>query len=73
MRHNIAEGSSDDDRPAVLNGNIFEYREVNECHYGFRATFFPRFVVLSTITDYKSLDCFGMGAAFDGVYIKVKQ
>lgn len=73
VRHNIAEGRSDDDRPAVLNGNIFEYREVNECHYGFRATFFPRFVVLSTITDYKSLDCFGMGAAFDGVYIKVKQ
>ncbi len=72
-RHNIAEDKSEDGRPAVLNGNVFEYYEVNECHYGFRATFFPRFVVLKTITDTESLHCFGMGAAFDGVYVKVKQ
>ena len=73
VRHNIAEGRSDNDRPAQLKGNVFEYRDVNECGYGFRATFFPRFVVLETITPYSSLDCFGAGAAFDGVYIKVKQ
>ena len=73
VRHNIAEGKSDSDRPALLVGNQFEYLEVNGCHYGFRATFFPRFVVMRTITDNPSLDCFGMGAAFDGVYIKVKQ
>ena len=73
IRHNIAEGRSDDDRPAVLKGNVFEYQDVNECGYGFRATFFPRFVVLTTTTDYNTLDCFGAGASFDGVYIKVKQ
>lgn len=73
IRHNIAEGHSDDDRPAVLKGNVFEYRDINECGYGFRATFFPRFVVLQTITDSPSYDCFGAGASFDGVYIKVKQ
>lgn len=73
VRHNIAEGSSDEDRPAVLNGNMFEYREANECHYGFRALFFPRFLVINTITDHESLGCFGMGASYAGVYIKVKQ
>ena len=73
VRRNIAEGSSDDDRPAVLKGNKFEYLNVNECGYGFRATFFPHFVFLETITDNNSLECFGMGASFDGVYIKVKQ
>lgn len=73
IRHNIAEGRSDEDRPAVLKGNVFDYQEVNECGYGFRATFYPRFVVLKTTTDYNTLDCFGAGAAFDGVYIKVKQ
>ena len=73
VRHNIADGKSSEGRPAVLNGTTFEYREVNECHYGFRATFFPRFVVLTTITQNPTLDCFGMGASFDGIYIKVKQ
>ena len=73
IRHNIAEGRSGDDRPAVLKDNVFEYRDVNECGYGFRAKFFPRFVVLQTITDYNTLDCFGAGASFEGVYIKVKQ
>lgn len=73
VRHNIAEGRSEEGRPAVLNGNTFEYREVNECHYGFRADFFPRFVVINMVTGNETLDCFGMGAAFDGVYIKVKQ
>lgn len=73
VRHNIAEGSSEAGRPAELKGNRFEYRDVNECGYGFSATFYPRFVVLNTITDNESLECFGMGAAFDGIYIKVKQ
>ena len=73
VRHNIAEGGSETGRPAELKGNRFEYRDVNECGYGFSATFYPRFVVLNTITDNESLECFGMGAAFDGIYIKVKQ
>ena len=72
VRHNIAEGRSDDDRPAVLKDNVFEYND-SDCDYGFRATFFPRFVVLKTITDAPSYDCFGAGATFDGVYIKIKQ
>ena len=73
VRHNIAEGKSDQGRPAVLKGNKFEYRHVNECGYGFKATFYQRFVMLETITGNESLECFGAGAAFDGVYIKVKQ
>lgn len=73
VRHNIAEGKSDKGRPAVLKGNKFEYRHVNECGYGFKATFYQRFVMLETITGNESLECFGAGAAFDGVYIKVKQ
>ena len=73
VRHNIATGKSADGRPAELKGNGFEYRNVNECGYGFKATFYPRFVVLKSITDRETLDCFGMGAAFDGIYIKVKQ
>ncbi len=71
--HNIAEGSSEKERPAVLDGNVFEYLHLNECDYGFKATFFPRFVVLETITSVNSLDCFGAGASFDGFYIKTKQ
>lgn len=71
--NNIAEGKSEEGRPAVLKGNRFEYREVNECHYGFSATFYPRFVILKTITDYETLNCFGAHSAFDGVYIKIKQ
>ena len=73
VRHNIAEGQSDPDRPALLRGNMFEYNDVNECGYGFRATFYTRFAFLETITGNESLGCFGMGASFDGVYIKVKQ
>ena len=74
VRHNIAEGRSAADRPAVLRGNTFEYRHVNECGYAFRATFFPKFVVLQTTTETaEALDCFGAGASFNGVYIKVKQ
>ena len=70
---NIAEGASDPDRPAVLHGNVFEYNDVNECGYAFRATFFPRFVFLDTISGNDTLDCFGMGASFNGIYIKIKQ
>ena len=73
VRHNIAEGKSDKGRPAELKGNKFEYRHVNECGYGFKATFYQQFVMLETITGNESLECFGAGAAFDGVYIKVKQ
>ncbi len=71
--NNIAEGSSEEGRPAVLDGNVFEYYEVNECHYAFRATFFRRFVVLESISGGESTRCFGMNASFDGVYVKVKQ
>ena len=70
---NIAEGRSDDNRPAVLEGNTFEYRDVNECGYGFRATFYSKFVVLNSITEGETLDCFGAWSSFDGIYIKVKQ
>ena len=76
VRHNIAEGKSDPDRPAVLGEtthDYFIYNDVNECGYSFSAHFFKRFVVLKTISDYNSLQCFGMGAAFDGVYMKIKQ
>lgn len=71
--NNIAEGKSEAGRPAVLDGNEFEYRDVNECGYAFRATFFTRFVVLQTISGEASTRCFGMNASFDGVYIKVKK
>lgn len=71
--NNIAEGKSEEGRPAVLDGNEFEYRDVNECGYAFRATFFPCFVVLQTISGGESTRCFGKNASFDGVYIKVKK
>ena len=74
--HNIAEGKSAPDRPAVLGEytrNYFVYENVNECGYGFSAYFFKKFVVLKSTTDYSTFGCFGMGATFDGVYIKVKQ
>ena len=73
---NMAQGSSDPDRPAVLGEytyNWFEYENVNECGYGFSAHFFKKFVVLKTTTDYDTLGCFGSGVAFDGVYIKIRQ
>lgn len=73
---NIAEGKSEPNRPAVLGDytyNWFEYKDVNDCGYGFSAHFFKKFVVLKTITEYNTLGCFGMGVAFDGVYIKIKQ
>ncbi len=69
---NIAEGSSEKGRPAVLNGNKFVYKNLNECGYGFSAAFFPRFVVLRTITDWNTTDCFGAHSSFDGIYIKTK-
>ena len=70
---NIAEGKSEEGRPAVLNGNVFEYRDVNECGYGFKATFYPKFVVLDSVTEGETLDCFGAWSSFTGIYIKVKQ
>ena len=69
---NIAEGKSEAGRPAVLKGNSFVYNNVNDCGYGFKATFFPRFVVLETTTDWETTGCFGAHTAFDGVYIKTK-
>ena len=73
---NIAEGKSAPDRPAVLGESThdyFYYENVNECGYGFSAHFFKKFVVLKSTTKYETFGCFGMGVAFDGVYIKVKQ
>jgi len=70
---NIAEGSSEPGRPAVLNGPEFTYDNVNECGYGFKATFFKKFVVIESTTEYRTFECFGMGATFEGVYIKTKQ
>lgn len=73
---NMAQGSSDPDRPAVLGDYTYDwfvYENVNECGYGFSAHFFKKFVVLKTTTGPDTLGCFGSGVAFDGVYIKVKQ
>lgn len=73
---NIAEGKSAPGRPAVLGDytyDWFDYKDVNECGYGFSAYFFKKFVVLKTNTGRKTLECFGVGVAFDGVYIKIKQ
>ena len=73
---NIAEGKSAPERPAVLGEgthDYFYYENVNECGYGFSAHFFKKFVVLKSTTKYETFGCFGMGVAFDGVYIKVKQ
>ena len=64
------------ERPAVLGEgthDYFYYENVNECGYGFSAHFFKKFVVLKSTTKYETFGCFGMGVAFDGVYIKVKQ
>ena len=69
---NIAEGKSSKGRPAVLHGNQFTYNNVNECGYGFKAIFFPRFVVLESTTDYETYDCFGAHTTFTGIYIKTK-
>ncbi len=72
---NIAEGKSAPDRPAVLGEathDYFNYENVNDCGYGFSAHFFKKFVVLKTTTPNETLGCFGMGVAFDGVYVKVK-
>ncbi|MBQ3804340.1 MAG: hypothetical protein II844_00850 [Prevotella sp.] len=73
---NIAEGESEPNRPAVLGESThdyFNYDNVNECGYSFSAHFFKKFVVLKSTSDYDTYGCFGMGATFDGVYIKVKQ
>ena len=51
--------------------NFFYYENLNDCGYGFGAYFFKRFVVLKTLTPADG--CFGMGVAFDGVYMKIKQ
>ena len=69
---NIAEGKSEKGRPAVLKGNKFTYNHVNECDYGFKATFFTKFTVLESTTGYETRSCFGANIAFDAVYIKVK-
>lgn len=70
---NIAEGESEKGRPAVLSGNYFKYLNVNECGYGFEAFFYPRFVILRTVTDFESIHCFGLNATFEGAYIKTKE
>ena len=70
---NIAEGESEAGRPAVLSGNHFVYRNVNECGYGFEAFFYPQFMVARSVTDGDTVGCFGMGASLEGVYIKTKK
>jgi hypothetical protein len=71
---NIAEGKSEQGRPAVLHGNQFVYNNINECGYGFKAIFYKQFVVFETTSDYgTTTDCFGAHTTFDGVYIKVKE
>ena len=52
---------------------MFEYRNVNECGYGFKATFYPKFVVLRSITEGETLNCLEPLSAFDGMYIRVKK
>ena len=72
---NIAEGKSEPNRPAVLEGSAndrFSYINVNECGYGFSAHFFKNFVVLKTTTGYDTLGCFGMNTSFDGIYIRIR-
>ncbi len=71
---NIAEGRSQQGRPAVIHGNQFVYKNVNECGYGFKAIFYKQFVVLETVSDYEeTTGCFGAHTTFDGIYIKVKE
>lgn len=75
-RHAVAKGKSAPDRPAILGEtthDYFYYENLNECNYGFGAFFFKRFVVLKTTSAPGTLDCFGKGASFDGVYMKIKQ
>ena len=69
---NIAEGESETGRPAVLKGNKFVYKDVNDCGYAFSATFFPRFVVLQTVSSWDTTECFGAHSSFGGVSIKIK-
>lgn len=70
---NIAEGQSEKGRPAVLQGNYFEYTDVNECGYAFEVFFFPQFMVARNVSDYDTFSCFGMGATLSGVYVKTKK
>ena len=67
---NIAEGGSEPGRPAILEDGGFTYENVNECGYGFKASIFKKFLVLESTTEYETFRCFGMGVAFDAVYIK---
>ncbi|MBR5028837.1 MAG: hypothetical protein IKX51_06425 [Bacteroidales bacterium] len=74
---NIAEGHNAPDRPAVLGKftyNFFYYENLNDCGYGFSAHFYKRFVVIRTISPQpESINCFGMGATLEGVYIKTNK
>ena len=71
--NNIADGESTKGRPAVLSGNHFVYRNMNECGYGFEAYFFPQFMVARNVTDADTYGCFGNGTTLGGVYIKTKK
>ena len=71
---NVAEGKSEEGRPAVLQGNHFTYLHMNECDYGFEVYFYPRFMVARDVTDNETLvGCFGAHTTLAGVYIKTKQ
>ena len=70
---NIAEGRSEEGRPAELQGNHFTYLHMNECDYGFEVYFYPQFMVARSVTCKETLECFGAHTSLEGVYIKTKQ
>ncbi len=70
---NIAEGKSEQGRPAVLQGNHFTYLHMNECDYGFEAYFFPQFMITRSVTNADTFYCFGAHTTLEGIYIKTKQ
>lgn len=70
--NNIAEGKSDPNRPAILQGSYFKYNNVNECGYGFECRIYEKYLVITSTTDPNTFDCFGAFTTFEAVYIKVE-
>ncbi|MDD6552792.1 MAG: hypothetical protein PUF37_04310 [Prevotellaceae bacterium] len=73
---NIASGESEKGRPVILKGNKFTYiysdeRDECGCCYTFKGEFFKRFLYTRDVVnnDY----CFGYGASFAGIFIKISQ
>ncbi len=59
------------DKAATLMGNVAEFRDVNDCHYSFRITFFKKFIEVFTTHGVRRSDhCFTGGNILDGIYIK---